>query len=624
MINITNNTIGAQPGSVGVVQAPMSCDDGNPCTIDYPGPMGCVNEPMSCDDGNPLTIDYCKAGSCLHDLVSCDDGNPCTNDYPGPMGCVNEPISCDDSNPCTVDSCGPTGCSHNLVDCDDVSQEFRSYCGCPDMSADDEKTPMPLERQNEDVFSIRLDLEDNADGNASQEENERSGIINNLAEIKSPAEEGVIAGIANDTSYANDTRYVNDTSYANDTQKSSGEYDNNTFSNATENVSKFSETRQDTEKSYAKEPSSCDDGDPCTIDQIVDGKCKHFMMVCDDKNISTYDYCYQGNCTHTIMNCNDGDICTVDSFDGTKCVHMPKSCDDHDPCTNDFCDKVSGCHNVVINTDGDACTIDCENGIDVRKPLICDDGNPFTRDYCDKVRGCVYKPLFWGPIYYKNYPYGTYYPYGSYYPSSYHLPSIYSPGWGPNWAYYPYNYYQPYTAPAGVSSPAGTVSPTGSVSTTGTTSPTSTAPPTESYTIPADKVITLPWNDTVIALDELQVKNGVAFSSASPLRFTIPMGDIPSSQSISERAEMVGLSWADSGKPFTLTLIRPNGSILSEEKEDENVLHLTEGNYDYYFLRSPAKGSWTAMVTPTETPASGQGFSLISGPVRGVVSPIEE
>jgi hypothetical protein len=84
---------------------------------------------------------------------------------------------------------------------------------------------------------------------------------------------------------------------------------------------------------------------------------------------------------------------------------------------------------------------------------------------------------------------------------------------------------------------------------------------------------------------------------------------------------MVGLSWPANGSPFTLTLIQPNGTTLSVQDGDKNALHLTGSNYNYYFLRNPAKGYWTVVVTPTQTAPNGTGFSLISGLVKGIVPP---
>jgi hypothetical protein len=126
----------------------------------------------------------------------------------------------------------------------------------------------------------------------------------------------------------------------------------------------------------------------------------------------------------------------------------------------------------------------------------------------------------------------------------------------------------------------------------------------------------------------LKVENGIAYSSASPLRFVRLLGlenqAISGYQSgllISERAEMVGLSWKDAR--FNLTLIKPNGSLLPVQGDNQNVVHLVGSNYDYYFLRSAAIGNWSIDIRPINPGTNGAGFSLITGLVKGA-SPINQ
>jgi hypothetical protein len=100
---------------------------------------------------------------------------------------------------------------------------------------------------------------------------------------------------------------------------------------------------------------SCDDGDLCTIDRCVGGKCVHRPVDCDDQNVCTDDSC--------------------DPATGS-CVHTPASagvpCDDNDPCTeNDVCDGSGGCAGTPIN---------------------CDDGNVCTSDSC-QAGSCVHDPI---------------------------------------------------------------------------------------------------------------------------------------------------------------------------------------------------------------------------------------
>lgn len=155
-----------EPGQVAI-----SCDDNEPCTLDFCGPEGCVYPPVSgpCSDGNACTVnDECIEGECVSGSTkNCDDGNLCTIDtcdiY---VGCTPEFVSspccvagtslCDDQDPCTIDACDEIqgtcvydpsnaacddgdpcttldGCSNGLclgtpVDCDDGNPCTASSC----------------------------------------------------------------------------------------------------------------------------------------------------------------------------------------------------------------------------------------------------------------------------------------------------------------------------------------------------------------------------------------------------------------------------------------------------------------------------------------------------------------
>jgi hypothetical protein len=67
----------------------------------------------------------------------------------------------------------------------------------------------------------------------------------------------------------------------------------------------------------------CDDGDPCTIDECVDGECVFTPMDCDDGDPCTIDRCVDGKCVFTPMDCDDGDPCTSDACVDGVCVHTP-------------------------------------------------------------------------------------------------------------------------------------------------------------------------------------------------------------------------------------------------------------------------------------------------------------
>ena len=81
---------------------------------------------------------------------------------------------------------------------------------------------------------------------------------------------------------------------------------------------------------------------------------------------------------------------------------------------------------------------------------------------------------------------------------------------------------------------------------------------------------------------------------------------------------MVGLTWQSN--PFSVTLIKPDGSILSPDGDRQNIKHVTGTNYDYYFLRNSAKGIWNIEIRPINSGTRGDGFSLITGLVAGAAS----
>jgi hypothetical protein len=125
-----------------------------------------------------------------------------------------------------------------------------------------------------------------------------------------------------------------------------------------------------------------------------------------------------------------------------------------------------------------------------------------------------------------------------------------------------------------------------------------------------------------MALGTLRVENALAYPGASPLRYVRQLGGEGQAvsagqpvQPISERSDMVGISWKDGS--FTLTLIQPNGVALPVQGDNGNVIHLIGPNYDYYFLRNAAPGSWAIVIKPINPGAYGTGFSLINGLVKG-------
>jgi hypothetical protein len=121
----------------------------------------------------------------------------------------------------------------------------------------------------------------------------------------------------------------------------------------------------------------CDDDNPCTKDVCVPpAGCSHAPAAgpCDDGNpCTTGDYCDSGSCVAGQgVACDDGNVCTDDACVGGKCVHSPNTavCDDDNKCTAvDLC--VNG---------------KCKG----TKPVACADGDICTDDACDPDLGCLH------------------------------------------------------------------------------------------------------------------------------------------------------------------------------------------------------------------------------------------
>jgi cysteine-rich repeat protein len=129
---------------------------------------------------------------------------------------------------------------------------------------------------------------------------------------------------------------------------------------------------------------SCDDGDACTINDILIGDyCYGTPLNCDDSNSLTIDYCdYSTGCVNTLAtptSCDDSNACTSNdmSLNGF-CFGTQITCDDDDPLTIDTCDPTTGC----VYSSPTECGVD-----------FCDDSNPCTEDVCGADMTCAYNPL---------------------------------------------------------------------------------------------------------------------------------------------------------------------------------------------------------------------------------------
>ncbi|MFO0746056.1 MAG: hypothetical protein U1F43_10330 [Myxococcota bacterium] len=117
----------------------VPCDDHDACTSGDTCLSGvCTGQaPLDCDDQNPCTDDTCTQTGCIHTVRSgaCEDGDLCTVGDTCQAGvCVTgTPKNCGDNNGCTLDTCvSSTGaCKHTGL-ADNTSCEDGDACtGCP-------------------------------------------------------------------------------------------------------------------------------------------------------------------------------------------------------------------------------------------------------------------------------------------------------------------------------------------------------------------------------------------------------------------------------------------------------------------------------------------------------------
>ena len=372
------------------------CDDNNDCTEDKClGAEGCANELLEvgiCEDGNPCTVaDHCVDGTCLGDPVECDDENQCTNNVcTDTGGCEYPPndASCDDDDPCTVgDHCEDSTCGGTLLPCECQTDadcgplEDGDLCNgtlvcdlaaipfkCVVAIGSEVVCPAPA---GDEGFCLQSHC-DPATGECSDIPAHQGFLCDNgdTCTVKSECQDGVCTGGS---------------------------------------------------------AINCNDGNPCTVDECVDGGCLSLpadgacddgnacttgdlcqdgictfaeLLSCDDDNLCTDDACHPVNeCVHTLNQapCDDGNSCTIgDHCDLGGCVGGQElACDDDNPCTEDICADLQGCWHLPAALpcdDNDPCTpVDqCEDGECAGSgALDCDDGNPCTDDGCVTGQGCA-------------------------------------------------------------------------------------------------------------------------------------------------------------------------------------------------------------------------------------------
>ena len=434
----------------------LNCDDGNPCTVDSCDPVaGCqpaqapdgtpCSDPsvcngqetcqagactagtaLTCDDGNPCTIDTCDAVlGCRHAAVgngiSCTDGNACNGGETCQNGACTPgtALNCDDVNPCTVDSCDASlGCQHAAL-------ADGSFCLDGSVCNGSETCQAGI-----CTAGTALNCDD---GNACTTDgcNAIGGCTH-----------APIGGCQTCTVNSD----CNDANPCTTDVCSGGACQNNTVANGTPcadgTVCNGAETCQ-AGACTAGSALNCDDGNPCTTDtcDAVAG-CQHPAVTdgtsCADSTVCNgAETCLSGVCSPgSPLNCDDGNPCTADSCnaiagcqyvaatDGTPCPDgtacngaetclsgacvpgIPLNCDDLNPCTTDSCDPALGCLNPALADgtpcpDGTVCNGDeiCSAGTCMPgTPPFCSDGNACTTDTCDPTLGCQYLPVGDGTV----------------------------------------------------------------------------------------------------------------------------------------------------------------------------------------------------------------------------------
>ncbi|MCC7539622.1 MAG: hypothetical protein IT379_25595 [Deltaproteobacteria bacterium] len=161
------------------------------------------------------------------------------------------------------------------------------------------------------------------------------------------------------------------------------------------------------------EGAECDDGDACTDDQCVEGRCTASPIECPDDDD---DPCTRAHCSPEVgcglvglpdgEPCDDGSLCTR----GERCIEAVCTAEETtacrvgvEPCREAVCDPATGgCTTVPSEPgracdDGDACThaTVCQADGSCGGGIGCggDDGNPCTTRLCDPGRGCVDAPV---------------------------------------------------------------------------------------------------------------------------------------------------------------------------------------------------------------------------------------
>lgn len=430
------------------------CEDGDPCTLaDQCTSDGICEgtQTLDCDDLNPCTIDICVPGQgCTHDIeengVACDDGDICTSgDNCLDAECVGAFPKCDDGNPCTADSCNfATGECNNLTQsnfpCDDLNA-----CTNGDICQNGACVPGKTVDCNDDNPCTTDDCvekpkEDGGGCRHIPAVGTQCDDLNPCTQDDKCTDSG---GCAGPPASCDD----GDPCTSDLCQPPDGCYYEPANGGECEDGDACTETGECQDGECQPGPvKSCDDQDPCTLDQCVEeegcvfeplpgcgyncynhydcrldhghegdveglcsidqcsfaadpkGECLHKPLMCDDDKACTLDSCQpSGGCRYepfpcvdedcqTHADCEDGHLCTADvcDLDTGKCAFSPLLCDDMDNCTFDWCDPHDG---LCLHAEAP----DCQSSCAVLGDSACDDDNLCTADICEPDSGkCVH------------------------------------------------------------------------------------------------------------------------------------------------------------------------------------------------------------------------------------------
>ncbi len=392
-----------------VAGAPLTCDDGNVCTLDSCDPaQGCIftnNDGQKCDaDSTDCTVaDSCKGGQCAAgpakacasddpcidakcDKASgackypskvglpCEDGNPCTvGDVCGGVGgdqCLPGPTqgACDDKNDCTEDSCNAKiGCQHTPKPgaiCNDGNAcTLGEFCSDSAICSNGKAFPC------DDLNPCTSDLCDPLTGC------KHTPLENIACEDGNPCTAGDLCTAGICKSGANNCSCATDGDCKGGNLCTGLLFCDKTKQPFTCQINPLSKVNCDQSLNNDCQTNSCDGQKGCILNKKPDG------FACDA----------------------DGNVCTVgDACSGGYCMPGAKdTCDDSNPCTTDSCDTKGGCSHVnntsPCDADGDACTAGdaCVGGNCLAGALAnCDDQEGCTKDSCDKVSGqCSHQDL---------------------------------------------------------------------------------------------------------------------------------------------------------------------------------------------------------------------------------------